>query len=116
LPWKTRQPTLEHFMSQTFIKPLEDTAMYKDGIDEPCLCKNFEIKISEVQMALLDYKIATKQIEIDLYLPNYNELNKYDDLESTTEYNVTQIIGEITFRKHIKEIHLHQIPLEPKGL
>lgn len=109
-------PTLEHFTAQAFIKPLEDTTMYKDGTDEPCDCKNFEIKISEIQMALADYNIATKKLKIDLYLPEYNELKQYEDLEATIEYIVTQIIGEIAFHKHIREINLHQMPLEPIGL
>ncbi len=113
---ENQAPTLEHFTAQAFIKPLEDTTMYKDGTDDPCPCKNFEIKISEIQMALLDYNIAKKQIKIDLYLPDYDELKQYEDLEATIEYIVMQIIGEIAFRKHMREINLHPMPLEPKGL
>jgi hypothetical protein len=109
-------PALEHFNVQAFIKPIEDTSMYRDGSDAPCPCKNFEIKISEVQMALLDYNIATKKIKIDLYLPDYNYLKQYDDLEPNIDWIVMQIVGEIAFRKHISEIHLHQMPLEPIGL
>ena len=67
-------------------------------------------------MALLDYNIAKKEIKIDLYLPDYCKLKQYDDLESTIEYIVMQIIGEIAFRKHMREINLHPMPLEPKGL
>jgi len=33
-------------------------------------------------MALLDYNIATKQIKIDLYLLNYNELKHFKNLET----------------------------------
>ena len=113
---ENQAPTLEHFTAQAFIKPLEDTTMYKDGTDDPCPCTNFEIKISEIQMALLDYNIAKKQIKIDLYLPDYDELKQYEDLEATIEYIVMQIIGEIAFRKHMREINLHPMPLEPKGL
>lgn len=113
---ENQAPTLKHFTVQAFIKPLEDTAIYKEGTDDPCVFKNFEIKISEIQMALLDYNIAKKQIKIDLYLPDYNELKQYNDLKSSIDYIVMQIIGEMDFRKHIKEINLHQMPLEPKGL
>jgi hypothetical protein len=113
---ENQAPTLEHFTAQAFIKPLENTTMYKDGTDEPCDCKNFEIKISEIQMALADYNIATKKLKIDLYLPEYNELKQYEDLEATIDYIVTQIIGEIAFHKHIREINLHRMPLEPVGL
>jgi len=113
---ENQAPTLEHFSAQAFIKPLEDTTMYKDGNDDPCPCKNFEIKISEIQMALADYNIATKKLKIDLYLPDYDELKENEDLESTIDYIVTQIIGEIAFHKHMREINLHQMPLEPIGL
>lgn len=109
-------PKLKHFTAQAFIKPLQDATKYKNGTDEPVICKNYEIKISELQIALLDYNIATKQIKINLYLPYYNELKQYEDLKSNIDWIVIQIVGEIAFRKHIKETHLHQMPLKPKGL
>ena len=113
---ENQTPTLQHFIAQAFIKPLEDTTKYKNGSDEPVFCKNYEIKISEIQIALLDYNIATKHIKINLYLPDYNELKQYEDLKSNIDWIVMQIVGEIAFHKHIKEIQLHQMPLEPIGL
>ncbi len=109
-------PELKHFTAQAFIKPLEDTTRYKNGTDEPCNCGNYEIKISELQIALLDYNIATKQIKMNLYLPDYNELKHFEDLKHNIDWMVMQIIGEIAFRKHIKFIQLKQMPLEPIGL
>lgn len=110
-------PTLNLFKPQAFIKPLKEVSEYKNGTDKPRIFCNYEIKISELQFALLDYNIATKQIKIDLFLPDdYNELKQYDDLKSNIEYIVMQIIGEIAFHKHIKKIHLHQMPLEPKSI
>jgi len=109
-------PTLKHFIAQAFIKPLQEVEKYRNGTDEPCICKNYEIKISEIQMALLDYNIETKHIKINLYLPRYNEIKQYDDLKSNIDWIVMQIIGEIAFGKHIKQIQLNQMPLEPKGL
>lgn len=53
----TRAGTLH---SQAFIKPIEDTTIYKNSTDAPCVCKNFEIKISEIQMASLDYNLEKK--------------------------------------------------------
>lgn len=44
-------------------------------------------------------------------LPEDDELKQYDDLESTIEYIIIQIIGEIMFRKHIKEMNLYPMPL-----
>ncbi len=75
-----------------------------------------EIKISELQIALLDYIIETKQLKIDVYLPHYNELKHFKDLKDYINWIVMQIIGEITYSKHIKEMQLHQMPLEPIGL
>jgi len=113
---ENQAPKLKHYIAQAFIKPLDDTTSYREGTDEPCICKNFEIKISELQLALLDYDIANKKIKIDLYLPNYNELKHFEDLKDNINWIVMQVIGEIAFRKHIKEIQLHQMPLEPVGL
>ena len=98
------------------MKPLQDTTKYKNGSDEPVICKNYEIKISELQIALLNYNIATKQIKINLYLPDYNELKQHEDLKSNIDWIVMQIVGEIAFRKHIKQIQLNQLPLESIGL
>ena len=42
-----------------------------------------------------------KQIKIDLYLPDSNELKQYNHLEPTIEQIVVQIIGEIAYRKPI---------------
>lgn len=116
IAFEEQTPTLQHFIAQAFIKPLEDTTKYKNGSDEPVICKNYEIKISEIQIALLDYNIATKHIKINLYLPDYNELKQYEDLKSNIDWIVMQIVGEIAFRKHIKQIQLNQMPLEPIGL
>jgi hypothetical protein len=113
---ENQAPELEHFTAQAFIKPIEDTSSYRDGTDEPCVCKNFVIKISELKMALLDYNIATKQIKIDVYLPDYNELKHFENLKAVIDWIVMLVIGEIAFRKHIKQVQLNQIPLEPKGL
>jgi hypothetical protein len=113
---ENQAPELKHYIAQAFIKPLDDITSYREGTDEPCICKNFEIKISELQLALLDYDIANKKIKIDLYLPDYNELKHFEDLKDNINWIVMQVIGEIAFRKHIKEIQLHQMPLEPVGL
>jgi hypothetical protein len=113
---ETQAPSLKNFTAQAFIKPLEDTTKYINGTDEPCNCGNYEIKISELQLALLDYDIANKKIKIDLYLPDYNELRHFEDLKDNINWIVMQVIGEIAFRKHIRQILLHPMPLEPVGL
>ncbi|MBC7847740.1 MAG: hypothetical protein H7Y10_14770 [Flavobacterium sp.] len=109
-------PTLKHFTPQAFIKPLKEVSKYRNGIDKPFIFGNYEIKISELQLALLDYNVATKKIKLDLFVPNFHNIKHFDDLTSNINWVLMQTIGEIAFHKHIKEIHLHQMPLEPQGL
>ena len=113
---ENQAPSLVNFAAQAFIKPIEDKTKYKNGTDDPCSFGNYSLKISELQIALLDYNIETKQIKINIYLPDYNELKHFEDLKHNINWIVMQIIGEIAFRKHIKQIQLNQMPLEPKGL
>jgi hypothetical protein len=113
---ENQAPLLEHFTVQAFIKPFENREEYKNGSDKPVCFENYEIKISEIQIALSDYNVATKQLKINLYLPHFNEIKQYDDLKLNIDWILMQIIGEIAFRKHIKQIQLNQLPLEPKGL
>lgn len=113
---ENQAPELKHFMAQAFIKPLENPAMYKDSTDKPCWCRNFEIKISEIQMALADYNIATKKLKINVYLPDYDKLKDYEGLKEDINWIVMCIIGEVAYHKNIKEINLHPMPVEPFGL
>jgi hypothetical protein len=79
---ENQAPLLKNFAAQAFIKPLLEITKYKNGTDKPCIYKNYQIKISEIQRALLEYNIETKQLKINTYLPNYNEINQFDDLKS----------------------------------
>jgi hypothetical protein len=109
-------PKLEKFIAQAFIKPFTDVSKYKNSTDNPLEFAEYEIKISEIQMALEDYDIAKKQLKINIYLPYYNEIKEYKNLENEIHLIVLFILGEMAFYKHIREIHLHQLPLEPIGL
>jgi hypothetical protein len=113
---ENQAPELKHFIAQAFIKPLENPTIYKDGTDKPCWCRNFEIKISEIQMTLLDYNSATQQLKINLYLPDYDKLKNYEGVKEDINWIVMGIIGEIAYFKNIKEINLYPIPAEPFGL
>lgn len=109
-------PSLKYFTPQAFIKPFTDTTPYKDGTDLPCIYKTCEIKISELQLALLDYDSDTKQLKILVYLPNYYDIIDNEDLEANIDFIIMQIIGEIAFRKHIKQILLAPLLQSSSGL
>lgn len=116
LALETQSPPLEYFTVQAFIQSFENTEEYKNGSDKPIICENYEIKISEIQIALADYSIETKRLKINLYLPHFNEIKQYDDLKLNIDWIVMQVIGEMALFKNIQQINLYQMPLEPVGL
>ena len=109
-------PQLQYFIPQAFIKPMQQVSKIKNGTDLPCSYENYEFKISELRLALIDYNIATKQLKIKLYIPNYNEIKQFEELESDLKFLVMEVIGEIAFRKHIKFIATEQLPNSINGL
>lgn len=108
--------SLVKLSAQAHIKPIEDNIKYQHGLNDCCSFGNYSVKISELQIALLDYNSKTKQLIINIYLPDYNELKHLEDLKHNINWILMQIIGEIAFRKHIKEIKLNQTMLGQKGL
>lgn len=109
-------PKLQHFIPQAFIKPIQNFEKYRQGKDTPYTFENFKIQISQLQFALLDYNITTKQLKIKLYIPNYNQIIYFEELTMELELIVMVIIGEIAYRKHIKKIEFAQKPTTPNGL
>lgn len=113
---ENQAPSLVNFTAAAIVKHMEDNAKYKNGTDGPLSFRNYTLKISELQIALLDYNIETKQIKINIYLPDYNELKHFEDLKHNINWIVAQIIGEIAFQKHIKQILLAPLQQSSLGL
>ena len=88
-------PQLQHFIPQAFIKPIQDKTPYLDGKDEPYIFKKYKIKISQLYMALVDYNTTTKQLKINLYIPAYERIKDFDEIEIDLKYLVMEVIGEI---------------------
>ena len=55
---ESQAPAMKNFKAHAFIKPLEDATKYINGTDEPSNCGNYEIKISELQMALNNTRVV----------------------------------------------------------
>lgn len=109
-------PPLAFFTAQAFVSAHEDLSPYKNGTDTPLEFGEYEIRVSEMQMALEDYDIASKQLKINIYLPYYHEIKEYENMEYEIHFNVLLILGEMVFYKHIEAIHLYPMPMEPSGL
>ncbi len=113
---ENQAPPLQHCIVQGLIKPFEEIDKYKNGTDEIISHPNYNLQISDIQMSLLDYNIETKQLKINIYLTDYDKIYQFDDLELNIEWILMQIIGEIAFGKHIKQIQLNQLPLNNYSL
>jgi hypothetical protein len=109
-------PQMELFTAQAFVQPSAHISKYKSGTDEPLEFGPYEIKISEMLMALEDYDIDRKELKINIYLPYYDAIKAYERLQYDIELSVLLILGEMAFYKHIRKINLHPMPLEPVGL
>lgn len=109
-------PKLKYFIPQAFIKPMQKVSIVKEGTDFTHRYKNYEFKVSELQIALIDYNITTKQLKIKVYIPNYNKIKHFQEVESDIKYIVMEIIGEIAYRKHIKKMELEQLLATQTGL
>lgn len=62
-------------------------------------------------VSLLDYDIASQQLSLKVYFPQYDVIQYFEDLKTEIEWIVLLIVGEIAYRCHIQEIQLDQLPL-----
>ena len=109
-------PKLQYFMAQAFIKPILNKKPYLEGKDKSYIFKNYKIKISQIYMALMDYNITSKQLKINVYIPVHDRIKDFHEIEIDLKYLVMQVIGEIAFKKHIKNINFLQLPAATLGL
>ena len=101
-------PDLKIFKAQAFIKPTLEQDKTKQGLDEPYIFENYELKISQLQFALIDYNIATKKLKLAIFIPHFSVLKNFEDLHENISYLLMETIGEINYRKHIKHFELEQ--------
>lgn len=109
-------PQLQYFIPQAFIKPIQDKTHYLTGKDESYIFKKHKIKISQLYMALADYNTTTKQLKIILYIPAYDRFKDFEEIKKNLKYLVMLVIGEIAFKKYIKNIEFLELPEASYGL
>lgn len=105
-------PRLELFIPQAFIRPTQNLQKIKERGDSPLTFANYELKISDLQVALLSFNIPLKQLKIQIAMSNYNELKDFEELRNDIAYLIMVVIGEINYRKHIRNFEI--IPLIPQ--
>lgn len=95
-------PKLEHFTIHTFIKPITSD-------NKHILPSIISIAMQQVFIKLEDYNTATKKVVLIIYVP-----------ESLEKFNLSYLLyftlGEVNFKKHIKEVHFKPLPRNTNGL
>ncbi|MCU4190197.1 hypothetical protein M9Q43_13620 [Flavobacterium sp. HXWNR29] len=104
-----KAPRLEYFTAHTFLKPLcaENKNQFSDKMIE---------MIKSILIKLEDYNTASKKIILTLYMPENisNEDKVYSKKYVKSLLRFT--LGEIIFKKHIKEVHFKPLPRNTNGL
>jgi hypothetical protein len=109
-------PPLEYFTPQAFIQPIVDKTPYLSGEDDPYTFFDCELKISDLYVAITDYNLTTKQLKIIVYTPHYISLEDYDDVWINLKIMVVDVLGELVFRKNIRNFDVAQLPEHRQGL
>jgi hypothetical protein len=104
-----KAPRLEYFSAHTFLKPLcaENKNQFSDKLIE---------MIKSILIKLEDYNTANKKIILTLYIPE--NISK-DDKVYSRKYVKSLLrftLGEINFKKHIKEVQFKPLPTNTSGL
>lgn len=109
-------PKSIHWDFQAFIQPNKDIEMFKQGIDNPYIFQDFELKTSELYFKPLEFNTFQKKMKIVVYLKNYKYHFDNDFIDEAVYIIIQELIGEENFKKTISLVQLAQLPENPKNL
>lgn len=116
LAFEELAPQLEFFRVQAFIKPMENREEVLLGTDRPIYFRHYEFKVSILRFSLLDFSVKSKQVRLTVFLEDYHALKGFEQLLNDVETVLIDVIGEIKYRKHIKDFELAPLPINQSGL
>jgi hypothetical protein len=109
-------PKSIHWDFQAFIQPNKDIEMFKQGIDNPYIFQDFEIKTSELYFKPLEFNTFQKKMKIVVYLKNYKYHFDNDAVDEAVYIIIQDLIGEENFKRTIDLVQLAQLPENPQNL
>lgn len=109
-------PKSIHWDFQAFIQPNKDIEMFKQGIDNPYIFQDFELKTSELYFKPLEFNTFQKKMKIVVYLKNYKYHFDNDAIDEAVYIIIQDLIGEENFKKTISLVQLAQLPENPLNL
>lgn len=105
-------PKLSRVTPIIFIKPITDKERYLKKEDGYLSIFKQELKISDLYLQLEKYNTTTKKIDITVFHP-YKDSEK---MQNAILFVIMFVIGEIAFKKHLKEIVIKSNTKIPIGL
>jgi hypothetical protein len=105
-------PKLSKVTPIIFIKPITNKERYLKKEDGYLSIFKQELKISDLYLQLDNYNTTTKKIDITIFHP-YKESAK---MQNAILFIVMYVIGEIAFKKHLKNIEIKPITNNSNGL
>lgn len=105
-------PKLSRVTPIIFIKPITDKERYLKKEDGYLSIFKQELKISDLYLQLDNYNTTTKKIDITVFHP-YKDSEK---MHNAILFIIMFVIGEIAFKKHLKNIEIKSITNNSSGL
>jgi hypothetical protein len=105
-------PKLSRVTPIIFIKPITNKERYLKKEDGYLSIFKQELKISDLYLKLDNYNTTTKKIDITVFHP-YTDSEK---MNNAILFIIMFVIGEIAFKKHLKQIEFKSYDKLPIGL
>jgi hypothetical protein len=105
-------PKLSRVTPIIFIKPITNKERYLKKEDGYLSIFKQELKISDLYLQLDNYNKTTKKIDITVFHP-YKDSDK---MQNAILFIIMFVIGEIAFKKHLKNIEIKPITNNSNGL
>jgi hypothetical protein len=109
-------PKLENWEFQALIQPNTDLERYKQGIDNPYVFQDFELKTSELYFKPLEFNTYRKKMKIMVYMKNYKYHFDNNMIDEAVYIIIQDLIGEENYKKTIDLVQLAQLPENTKNL
>lgn len=109
-------PKSENWEFQAFIQPKTDLEAFKQGIDNPYVFQDFELKTSELYFKPLEFNTYQKKMKIMVYMKNYKYHFDNETIDEAVFIIIQELVGEENLKKSISLVQLAQLPENPKNL
>lgn len=105
-------PKLIQLIPAAFIKPITNKEPYRNKQDDYFVFSEIKVKISDLYVQLDDFNTTSKKINITVFHPYKETKNLYEAIETMIAF----VIGEVAFKKHVKNIEIKPIANNTNGL